>query len=159
MHASTLSRSGVFVARCPLAGMGAVARRLRMSTLPRPVPSHWMVMIADVEASRVTVMDFLPEDPLVPRTAAALLAGGAVPGVCQVSTRPTHAARMTQHKIRLRDPELVIRFMVAIKTHRAHRADSNAAGQNSSAAASSISQRYHMPDTMSLVLRQVPRHW
>lgn len=91
-------RSGVFVARCPLAGLTGVARRLNLVSL-KPVPSHWMVMIKDSSDESLVVIDFLPEEPLAVHTAASLLSGGSVPGVhlllvCPATAKPQHIGRM-----------------------------------------------------------------
>jgi hypothetical protein len=91
MRASGGGKCDVLVARCPLAGMSGLARRVG-SRILTPLPSHWMVMVVD-EQRACHVMDFVPVDMFSIPGAASLLSGRTVPGA---------ALRSCPHQVHLR---------------------------------------------------------
>ena len=71
----------IFIATVPLVGWETWEKRLQ-HRFPSALALHCMVLVATRAASQdeVTVLDFLPDSPTAPATAARLLSGAAVQG-------------------------------------------------------------------------------
>ena len=75
----TGSQPTLYVAKSPLAGMGAILRLVPASQIPAGL-AHWMLLVHDPSSNIYIILDFLPENPLSMRTATQLLAGRSVQG-------------------------------------------------------------------------------